>query len=142
MLIEYIDEDWDSASWNDEFKDLKLKYKECKNSLAKLQTQQHRRKQLTVELEDLNKKISVFETEETKQLLADRNKLTQQQGIIGHIYDEYADLIAIIENIKKLKENRIINGIEKLDEDTQKVLTNYIGQFDELHNELKALMAQ
>lgn len=140
MLIEYIDEDWDSASWNDELKDLKLKYKECKNSLAKLQTQQHRRKQLTVELEDLNKKISVFETEETKQLLADRNKLTQQQGIIGHIYDEYADLIAIIENIKKLKENRIINGIEKLDEDTQKVLTNYIGQFDELHNELKALI--
>lgn len=140
MLIEYIDKDWDFTSWNEEFNDLKLKYKEITNQLERLQAQQHRRKQLSIELDDLNKKISVFETEETKQLLDDRNKLAQQQKIIESVYDEYTDLIAIVDNLKKLKDVRSVTNIEKLDEDTKKVLSNFIGKFNELQTELKSII--
>ena len=83
MLMDYIDEDWDCVSWKEKYDDLKLKYVECKNGLIGLRSQQLKREQILVQLEDLQKKISVFETNATKQLLVNQTKYYNQKDIMN-----------------------------------------------------------
>lgn len=136
MLMDYIDEDWDYVSWKEQYDDLKLKYIECKNGLIGLRSKQLKREQILVQLDDLQKKISVFETDATKQLLADRTKYSKQKDIIGTIYSEYADLISVIESIQQLKPLRDITGLDALDKDTQTQMNSWINALTKLQDEL------
>lgn len=136
MLMDYIDEDWDIIGWQEEYNDIKLKYKKCQNNLAGLRTKQSRREQLLVELEDLGKKISVFETDETKQLLSSNTQLSLQKNIIEKIHGEYSDLITVIESVKTLKLQRDTTEIELLDKETKEKLVIWIEQLNTLQKDL------
>ena len=136
MLMDYIDEDWDYVSWEEKYNDLKLKYKDCKNGLIGLKSKQSKREQILVQLDDLKKKIAVFETDATKQLLANRTKYSQQKDIIGTIFGEYSDLISVIEGIQQLKPLRDIIGLDALDIDTQAQMNTWINALTKLQNDL------
>ena len=140
MVMEFIASEWASNGWQEQYDDIRLKYKECRNYLLALRIKQSRREQLLIEQNDLKKKISVFETEETKQLLSHHTELARQKEIIGDIYDQYVDLIGFVNKLNSLKTKRDTNEIDSLDKKTYNKLVLWISQLNSLQSDLQTVL--
>ena len=93
LLFEYLDSEWDYKNWKKDFDDLKDSYRKEMGKLHLLHKKQLQHEQLTVLLNDTKKKIGVFETEKTKEVLKKKEQLNSQIELLKKTYERYYGFI-------------------------------------------------
>ena len=86
LLFEYLDSQWQYDVWKSQMDSVKNNYNALNRELRALNDKAHQRDRLKVQLEDVNKKINVFETEQTKDVLLRKEELQQEEQKVKNIY--------------------------------------------------------
>ena len=86
LLFEYLDSQWQYDLWKSQMESLKNDYYALNRKLRSLNDKARQRERLMVQLEDVNKKISVFETEQTKAVLLRKEELRQEEQRVKDLY--------------------------------------------------------
>lgn len=140
LLFDYMDAEWDYLAWKEELRLLQDSFKLCQQKIRNLKQKQEDEKRLKVELQDLDNKIAVFETEQTKKVLLERNTLQVCKKKVIDTYEKYSTLL---DSISKLRESFIeeqeAEDLSVLDSDTKSRLIIWENNIKQLKIELSSI---
>lgn len=93
LLFRYLDAGWDYDNWKREVEKTTEEFLTLKRKIRTQEKQCNEKKTYKALLRDVEKKIAVFETEDTKAVLEEERKLLQQQQLVKEVYEEYRPLL-------------------------------------------------
>lgn len=111
---------------------LKLDYGNASRELHTLEDKQKRLEELKVQLNDIKKKIGVFETEKTKSVLQKKESLKKQIGSVEDIYKTYSEFVSWGIEFSKYQHLTTPSIPDDIDAETAKVIKNWCKDIDDL----------
>lgn len=137
MLFQILDSKWDYGAWKDELASLVSEYGNTSRELYNLKGKQNRLNHLKVQLNDVMKKIKVFETEKTRAVLKKREQLRLQHKAAEKAYDNYAGFIEWINEFEKYTQLKAPLIDESLDVDTAKAIKTWSNEISGVVSEIE-----
>lgn len=137
MLFQILDSKWDYGAWKDEVASLVSEYSNTSRELYNLRGKLNRLNHLKVQLNDVMKKIKVFETDTTKAVLEKREQLNKQHKAVKRVYGNYAGFIEWIKEFEKYThlKNPLID--ESIDADTAEVIRTWSNEVSGVISEIE-----
>lgn len=140
LLFDYMDAEWDYLAWKEELRLLQDSFKLCQQKIRNLKQKQEDEKRLKVESQDLDNKIAVFETEQTKKVLLERNTLQICKKKVIDTYEKYSILLDSISKLKEIfSEEQETEDLSVLDSDTKSRLIIWENNIKQLKIELSSI---
>lgn len=137
MLFQILDSKWDYGAWKDEVASLVSEYSNTSRELYNLRGKLNKLNHLKVQLNDVMKKIKVFETEKIKAVLKKREQLNIQHRAVKRTYGNYAGFIEWIKEFKKYThlKNPLID--ESIGADTAEYIRTWSNEISSVISEIE-----
>ena len=140
LLLSILDSKWDSVAWRKEIDETINNYNEnsrkCRNTNGKI----CERTRLKKMLNDINETISVFENEESKRILSQREVLQKNKSKIHSILSSQLDKLQIIKQY--IKNDSCSINLDDIDENTQKEIGNWIERIKLFESKVGVLLEE
>lgn len=140
LLFDFLDSQWDSSLWTEKMNELRRNYFALFRERGEIVEKQNRLKQKKVQLEDIKKKISFFETEGTKVVLLEKENLKKQKIEVEKIYSQYSDFIRWANEFEKFSAFTTPVIPDFIEEKTSNMLRNWIAEVERVFKALDGVV--
>lgn len=139
-LFRYVDSLWDFESWQTELSKEQENYKELCQQLVILQKGQIEYNRLQQNLNDVSKKLKIFENDTTKKILDENDLISKQTQFVQDIYKKYQDLLDCIVKLNSTELLIDLADVSPLDSTTANRFVMWRNQFHHLQDTIKGLI--
>lgn len=139
-LFRYVDNLWDFESWQSELSKEQENYKELCQQLVLLQQEQFEYNRFQQNLNDVSKKLKIFENITTKKILDENNLIDKQIQFVQDIYKKYQELLDCISKLDSAELPANLVNMSILDSTTANRFAIWRKQIHHLQDAIKKLI--
>ncbi len=140
LLFEYLDSQWQYDLWKSQMESLKDDYNALNRKLRSLNDKARQRERLMVQLADINKKISVFETEQTKAVLLRKEELRQEEQKVKDLYKKCYPFIEWASGINEVVPIINDDDLNEMSPDTKQFMKDWHESIFSTFNRVSAII--
>lgn len=127
LLLQYIDNQWDSIGWKKTLESTKNRYFDCMLRIDNNNIKLNEKKRKEISLREIENKIRAFETEATKKVLDSQKEILIAEQQAKSVYRKYEDVIVksiqLYESILELNIEHL--NTDKLDKESKKEISQW-----------------
>ena len=142
LLFKYLDDMWEYSSWRERTSSVQNEYFLVAGRMRSLISKAKKKKELAENLKDLTGKIAVFETEKTKTVLEEKERLQKAQNVVKTIYSRVEKYILATQQLVDIES--ISDSIEtsELDDETKEEIVDWITKLALMQEEIRSVIAK
>lgn len=138
LLLSMLDDKWNSSDWKKRLKSIINSIDNCAKEKTDIESKITEKKRLNTLLADLDKKIAVFENEESRRILSQRTELQKnKEKVLNCINSRCKNLDCFNEYIVKIDEFNEVD-LGGIDENSQRLIANWIERVSAFNAKIKA----
>ncbi len=128
LLLSILDDKWNSGDWKHRLKETVDLYNDCAKRKVRIETKIKEKEKLNTLLVDINKKIAVFENEESRAILSQKTVLQNNKEKVLNVLKPYFERIDYFSKFIEMADECCTDDLNGVDEDTSRFVTEWIGK--------------
>lgn len=139
LLLSILDDKWNSRDWKRRLKDAVDLYNECAKRKIRIETKIREKEKLNTLLVDLNKKIAVFENEESRTILSQKTVLQNNKEKVLKVLKPYIERVDYFKKFIEMIDECCSEDLNGVDENTCRFVTEWIGKERSFESAIKGI---
>lgn len=142
LLFKYLDERWNSEKWRENVIQTQRDYYNVQQNIRFLTEKANQKAGLEAQLHDVNAKIAVFETEKTREVLKEQNKLSSNKKLAFSVYNQYKPFVDLAKEFGSLTDVESSIDLFGLDEESKTAVEQWRVSIEAMRKELTTVFAK